>query len=246
MKELLVIFVFWVMAGAVGAQEVMKFGYEETATPYSWNENGQMKGILIDIANEVIQKRMGIPVSHHGYPWIRAQHLVKKGVLDAHITNGPNRKEWAEHSSEAAILLEHLPYVGAKNQNLSKIRDAKSLEDLKPFKFVDNRGSGWAQKNLVEKGFNVHLVAEHNMIYRLLAKGRVDVTINMSHIARFYIKQLGLNDQIIELPAIIPPLPFHLVVGKKSPFTKIIPKFDQTIRQMKADGFLQKILDKYR
>ncbi len=245
MKKMLTVLAVMVFSASVYAGEVMKFGFSETLTPYTWQENGQDKGILVDIANEAIQKRMGIAVSHHIYPWERAQHLVKEGNLDAHITNGPLRKEWAEHSNEVVMELTWGIFVKAGNPKLEQIKKAKSLEELKPFQFIDYIGNGWAKANLVDKGFNVYLVPAPATIFSLLAKGRGDMNIMPSLQGRYYIRDLGLQDQIVELPPVTPAIPFHLVIGKKSPFTKILPEFDKVIRQMKEDGSLQAIIDKY-
>ena len=55
------------------AQETMKFVYFNNFPPYSWeDDSGQMQGILIDIVNEAIQTRMGIPVLHQGYQFCRS------------------------------------------------------------------------------------------------------------------------------------------------------------------------------
>lgn len=245
MKKLFLFILSLCVVLPVYGREVMKFGYEETGRPYSWKEDGQMKGILIDIVDEAIAKRMGIPVSHHGYPWVRAQYYAKRGDLDAHITNGPYRKDWAEYGDEVVIWLEHLLYAGVNNPHLDHIRQIQSLDELKSYQFVDNRGSGWAQRNLVDKGFAVRFVKDHGAIYEMLARSRADITVNMSHIARYYINHLGLKEQVVELQGVTEPLPFHLVVSKRSPFTAIIPQFDKTIRQMKADGSLDAIINTY-
>ncbi len=245
MKKCLMVLAVLVFSASAYAGEVMKFGFAETSPPYVWEENGKMQGIMIDIADEAIQKRMGIKVSYHLYPWERAQHLVKQGVLDAHITNGILREEWAEHSKEVVIELPWGIFVKAGNPKLEQIKKAKTLEELRPFQFVDHIGNGWAKANLVDKGFDVYLVPEHDTVYKVMAKGRGDININTAHIARYHIKNLGLQDQLVELPPIIPANPFHLVIGKKSPFTKILPEFDKVIRQMKDEGTVQAIIDKY-
>ena len=227
------------------SEEVMKFGFTEAWKPFNWQENGQYRGILVDIANEAIQKRIGISVLCYIYPWKRAQHLVRKGSLDALMTNDPLRKEWAEHSQEPLMELEWRIYSRVSNPKLEQIKKAKSLEDLRPFQFIDYIGNGWAKANLVDANFNIHLVSKPPKVFALLAKGRGDLNIIPVIIGKYYIKELGLQDQIAELPFVIPAIPFHLVVGKKSPFTKILPAFDETIRQMKKDGSLQAIIDKY-
>ena len=59
MKKLVVIFVVLVMAVPGYAGEVMKFAYAEASPPLFWKgEDGQVRGILIDIADEAVQKRI--------------------------------------------------------------------------------------------------------------------------------------------------------------------------------------------
>ncbi len=227
------------------ADDVMKFGVSEAWKPFDWQENGQYKGILIDIVNEAIQKRMGISVSYSIFPWERAQHLVREGVLDALISNGPLRKEWSEHSNEVLMELEWRIYINSSNPKLEQIKKAKTLEELRSFHFVDYIGNGWAKANLVDKNFDIHLVSEPSKVFELIAKGRGDINIIPMIIGKYYLKELGLKNQITELPSIVPAIPFHLVIGKKSPFTKILPKFDQVVKQMKEDGALQAIIDNY-
>ncbi|MBF0224162.1 MAG: transporter substrate-binding domain-containing protein [Desulfobacterales bacterium] len=227
------------------SDDAMKFGFSEEWKPFDWQENEQCQGILVDIANEAIQKRMGISVVCYIYPWERVQHLVRENALDALISNGPLRKEWAEHSNEILIELEWKIYLKASNPKLEQIKKANSLEDLRPFQFVDYIGNGWAKANLVDKNFNIYLVSVPSKVFEVIAKGRGDINIIPAIIGRYYLKELGLKEQIVELPPVIPAIPFHLVIGKKSPFTKILPKFDQVIKQMKEDGSLQAIIDKY-
>lgn len=246
MKKFLMVFALLVLAVPVCAEEVMKFAYADTAIPSCWKENDRMHGILIDIANEAVQKRMGIQVSHQGHPWARCQHLVKQGKVDALITNGPLRKEWAEHGNETVISFDQKLFVKAGGPKLDQLKKVKTLEDLRPFRLGVHRGDGWSKKNIVEKGFNTHLATDHDMLFKLLAKGRVDAVIYEHYVAKYNIKKIGLQDQILELPVVVFSIPFHLVVGKQSPYTKIIPQFDEEIRKMKQDGSFEKILSQYR
>ncbi len=245
MKNILIIFVMLISSSPLYAKDVMKFAYAFSSPPICWEENKEMRGILIDIVNEAVRKRMGISVSHDGYPWKRAQYMVRKGEADALITNGPLREEWAEHGNEVAFMFEQKLYAKAGGSKLDQLKKVKNLEDLRPFELIDERGGGWSKKNLIDNNFKVQLAGDHETIYRMLARGRADANINSAHLARYIIKKLGLQEQIVEL-ATMESVPFHLVVGKKSPYTKVIPEFDETIRQMKKDGSLQKISDKYR
>ena len=246
MKKLWVVFTILAMASPVFADDVMKFAFGSDAAPFAWEKDGQAYGILIDIAREVVEKRNGIKVSFHLHPWKRAQHLVRQGILDAHITNGPLRKEWAEHSSEVVVVLKHVLYVKAGGSKFNELKKVSTIGDLKPYKLVDHRGSAWAQKNLIERGINVHLVADFDTMYRMVAKGRVDAVAYEPLMARYQIKNLGLQDQLVELPLETSEFPFHVVIRKTSPYVKMLPKIDEAIRQIKQDGTFERILDNYR
>lgn len=246
MKTLWIVFIILSVASTVFAEEVMKIAYATTAQPLSWVEDGKVRGILIDIADEVLQNRLGIKVMHQGNPWKRSQHLVQIGKADALITNGPMRKEWAEHSTEVVLSLQHMLYVNSGGPKFDQLKKVRTLDDLKPFTMVDHRGSAWAEKNLIERGIKVHWVADHDTMYRLVAKGRVDAVAYEPLMARYQIKNLGLKDQLVELPLETEKLPFHFVIGNTSPFVKLLPKIDEAIRQIKQDGTFERILDNYR
>ncbi len=246
MKKLLIVAaVLAISIIPVLADEPMKFGFSESWKPFNWKENGGCKGILVDIADEAIRKRMGIPIQCLIYPWERVQHLVRGNALDALISNGPLRKEWSEHSNEILLHLKWAIYVKTGNPRLERIKKAQSLEELRPFEFIDYIGNGWARANLVDGHFDVYLVASPSKVFELAAQGRGDVAIIPAMIGEYYIKKLGLQGSLVELPPVNPPIPFHLVIGKRSHFTKILPQFDHVIKEMKEDGSLQAIIDRY-
>ena len=72
------------MTMPVYAGDTIRFVYYNDNAPFGWEENGEMQGIYIDIVNEVFKKRLGIPVEHRGYPWKRAQMMVKNGDADGY------------------------------------------------------------------------------------------------------------------------------------------------------------------
>jgi polar amino acid transport system substrate-binding protein len=67
------------------AQPAFKLVYFNNFAQFSWETNEKMQGILIDVLTEAIQNRMGIAVSHKGYPWKRAQLLAKNNHADAFV-----------------------------------------------------------------------------------------------------------------------------------------------------------------
>jgi len=66
-------------AAPLCAGDTMIFNYFDNYMPYSWKENKQMRGILIDIADEAVRKRMGIEVIHKGVSLETGPENGKKG-----------------------------------------------------------------------------------------------------------------------------------------------------------------------
>jgi polar amino acid transport system substrate-binding protein len=54
-----------------------------------------------------------------------------------------------------------------------------------------------------------------------------------------------IYDNIVAFDAPIPDVGFHLLIRKDSPYLKIIPIFDATIRSMRKDGQIEKIINKW-
>lgn len=60
--------------------------YFDDFAPYSWrDEQGRMRGLMIDVMDRVAAQ-MGLRVHHEGYPWQRAQKLVRMAQADGFVT----------------------------------------------------------------------------------------------------------------------------------------------------------------
>ncbi len=227
------------------SKDVMKMVYFNNYAPFSWEEEKQMHGILIDVLNEALQKRMGIHVSHEGYPWARAQMMVKDGSADAFATvPTPERETYTNISNEPVILAKITLFAKKESPKLKDFRKIKSISDLKGIKMGNYTGNGWAKKNL--EGMNIDWASSLDTTLRKLVKGRFDLFVGVSPVALFNIKKLSYKDQITEIPNVIDSVSFNLCIGKNSPFVSILPKFDETMKQMSEDGKLEEIYKKYR
>ncbi|MDM8549468.1 transporter substrate-binding domain-containing protein [Desulfobacterales bacterium HSG2] len=244
-KLLLVVVIVAVTSGQVFGQEPMKLNYPNFA-PFSWKDtDGRMKGIFIDVHNEALGKRMEIPVTHTEYPWKRAQHLVKRGKADAFTTvPTPERREYTEISSESVVVSDMILFANKKNPKVGEFGKIRKISDLKGFRLLDYIGNGWAEKNLA--GLNVTWGDDIKQILKALAAGRGDLFIHPVHVTVYNIKKLGLQEQILKIHSVMESVSFNLCIGKKSSYVNILPKFDETIREMRKDGTLQKIYDNYR
>jgi polar amino acid transport system substrate-binding protein len=244
-KCLLAVMIVVMASGQVFGQEAMKLNYLNFA-PFSWKgTDGQMKGIFIDVHNEALGKRMEIPVTHTEYPWKRAQWMVKTGESDAFTTVPTSeRREYTEISSEPVVISDMVLFANKKNPKIGEFEKIKTISDLKGFKLLDYIGNGWAEKNLA--GLDVVWGNDIEQILKTLAAGRGDIFIHPVHVTVYNIKKMGLQDQILKINNVMESVSFNLCIGKKSSYANILPKFDETIREMRKDGTLQKIYDAYR
>jgi len=245
MKKLIFIIILSFFSTPVFAQDTMKLVYFHNFPPFSWEENKQMHGILIDVVTEALHSRMGISLSHEGYPWTRAQKMVEDGNADAFVTvPTPKRKTYTEISKEPVVVAMFRLFVKADNPKIGDLKNVRKISDLKEFTIGNYMGNGWADKNLA--GMDVDYGATLDITLKKLAKGRFDVYPGVSQVARYRIKELGLQNRLTELPNIIDSNTFNLCIGKKSPYVNILPKFDETLMKMREDGKLEEIYDKYK
>ncbi len=245
MKNILLLFIFLMLPFSLLAQQPMKLVYYSNYPPFSWIEDGQMKGILIDVLTEAIQNRMNIPVTHEGYPWARAQYMVKTNKADAFATvPTEERRSYTEISSEPVIQITFTIFLSKNSKMIDDLKKVENVSELADFCHVQYIGSGWAKQNL--KDMDVYWTPVLEKALLLIAENRFDVFIDTSQVIRFNIKKLGYQDRIIELPNIIDSNSFNLCIGKDSPFVNILPEFNKTIIEMREDGSLQEIYNRYK
>ncbi|MBA4367072.1 MAG: hypothetical protein C0403_05470 [Desulfobacterium sp.] len=236
---------FYILSGNAFSKDPMKIVYFDNFQPFSWQENHKMQGILIDVLNEALQKRMGIPLIHEGFPWERAQLLVKKNEADAFATvPTPARLEYTVVCKEPVINSTFTLFVNKNNPRINELKAVKNLSELNKFKLGHYIGSGWAKKNLDK--MDIYWCGKLDQTIEMLSRNRIDAFIDVSQVVRYNVKKLKHEDVIIELPTIFDKSPFCLCIGKKSGYSNILNKFDETMKKMEADGTLEKIYQKYK
>ena len=230
---------------AFGAEK-MVLVYFEDYQPFSWkDENGRMKGLLVDLLIEALQKRMKISVEHRGYPWARAQEMVRFGEADGFCTvPTTERKQYTWISNEPVVNNTVTIFTWKNNPQIGTLKKAKTVEDLKDFRHGQYSGSGWARKNL--KGMNVLWVSSLSQVLEMLAAQRIEIVAESSFVMRHRIKSMQLEDRVLEIPNVVDSNAFNLCIGKKSPYKDILKNFDRVMVKIRRDGTHKNILDKYR
>ena len=245
MKTICLYILIALSAGPVWAESPpLRMVYFEDFAPFSWQENGRMKGIYIDITDAILGNAMGLKVVHDGFPWKRAQLMVRKNTADAFITvPTTERKTYTRVSGETVDQFKMALFTHRENPAIQRLRQITALSGLKDFHTVNYLGNGWAKQHL--KDMAIDWVPTQEEALMLLSRNRYDLYVGSLETVRYRVRQLPGKDNIIELPMNIDAARHHLCIGKESSFSHILPEFDRAFSAFKASGKLREIYQKY-
>lgn len=220
--------------------------YFHNYPPFSWDSGDGMQGILIDLLTEVLEKRMGIQTSHTGYPWKRAQLQVKIGLADAFCTvPTPERESYTLISKEPTMLATFTPFIQRYTKRRADLQAIKNLNDLQNFRVGLYLGSGWAKKNLKDRGLDLVETSTLDSTLAMLAADRIDLVIDTSQVLRYRVRELGMQSMLEELPQVLDQAPFSLCIGQNSDFAKIMPAFEEEMRKLRSESRYDAIMGNY-
>lgn len=241
----LIIFVYFLLISVSYSEEAMKIVYYDSFPPYSWRDtDGKMKGIWIDIIDEVFQKEIGIEVEHEGYPWSRAQYLVKNGEADALIgMANKERKTYMNFNSVPIYVSKIRIYTSFKNEKLDAIKRISSDEDLDKFSITDITGNGWSSSRF--PNLKISYVRNLSSVFNVILSCRSDLAFSDSLVAEYYIKQNNLKYDIEEVSYILDRVESYLGIGKNSYYVNLLIDFDEAFKKLEENGIISKIISKY-
>ncbi len=229
-------------ATLAGAKE-MVLTCGESYPPLCFLENGNVKGIEIDLMTE-LARREGFTLTPRALPWARAQEQVRSGEADAFVTiTTPEREEYAV-MSPAVLLAIHL--VAATNKNnprIAELRGIKTLKETLAYRQVNYVGTSLANNELA--GADVTFLNNTDTIFEFLMRGRADLFIDTDVVLSYNAARLRVLDQIEILSPQFQVTEFRLGLSKLSAFAADMPQLSRTIDAMQRDGTVAAIVKKY-
>lgn len=232
--------------------KTMTVVHAEGYYPYHWQEGGVVKGIQIDLINEIVGRLAGIPVTNEVFPWSRCQLQVASGEKDAFLTYpSEERREYTEVVSIPFFVSEYVIFTSNNNPFIEELKGVKTLQgfgDKDYIKIVHMRGSGWHKTKLkhVKQTYPVNTAEQ---MLRMLSMGRVDVVLGQREFFYPHVKKSGIKSDFVEIPNVMDSIQFNLCISKKSPFVSRIPELNKLLEELSASGELevirQKIFNKY-
>ncbi len=243
MKLLPLVF-FFLLSPIVAAATPLKLAFPENYAPMIWTENGQMKGVVIDVLNTVLKNRLNIETQYNGYPWSRAQVNVKKGIADAFVTSPiPERLEYTVCSKEPVFSGDIVIYTYVNHPRRDEILAIQSPQDLLEFVLVDYRGNGWLKSRLPDA--RVVWTDTLEQTYKLLANKRADIIVRDTVNFDFFARDHLYTKRIEKTSVVVDTINIHLCINKNSEYTDILPAFDNAIKDLRAAGTINAIIDSY-
>ncbi len=241
MKKLFLIFLFLI---STSQAKPIKIVFMESYEPVSFISpvDGRAIGIAPDIVREAFSDT-GIKLELVGYPWIRAQEMVKRGDADAMVTIvTPERLLYTTASKLPAFYDDSKAYTYIGHPKMEELKKVRSVDDLKNYTVCDYRGNGWGKANIVGKVKQIEWGASIDAKVGMLAAHRCDVIVDLGFIVLSTARRNQFEEQIVELPASFEGTTFRLMVGKKSNYQELLSEFDKRIKVMHEKKITEKII----
>ena len=237
-----------VIPNAATAGSPLRIAYVEFPPFHYTQDDGRLTGFFYDIITEALTAEMGIPLVWTVYPWNRCQENVKVGTDDALLTvpTAERLVYTATHQDPFYLKLQDL-FTYKDHPRLDDIMQIRALTDLKKdgFSVITYTGNGWNKENVASLGVKIEETSRLENVWRMLAEKRGDLVIEWPPGAWSVIDSVGVRDRVIDTHVSVSEVPFHLLIRKGSAYVALLPAFNKTIQDMKANGTIAEILANY-
>jgi polar amino acid transport system substrate-binding protein len=223
--------------------------------PFNCEPGSDSPGYMVEVARIIFQKA-GHELIYENMPWSRSIDHARKGKIDA--IPGATKGEVPDFIFSDEEFGASITYFFVKKGTTWRFTDVGSLESIR-IGVQDDYEYGGKIDEYIEKNretIHVQVVKSDDPValnIKKLIKGNIDACPEDKLVFLYKAKSMGVLDQVEEA-GIIPVddredfeatriyLAFSPVNPKSAEYAKIL---SDGIREMRASGELQKILDKY-
>jgi polar amino acid transport system substrate-binding protein len=184
--------------------------------------------------------RAGYTTEYEQVPWARAVHGVSEGRYDILINAWYSEDRTRIGQFSGDYLVNRLRFLKRKASSI----DYQSLAQLHPYSIAVVRSYAYSPDFDSDADLKKVLVASFSTAVRMLAAGRVELTVEDEYAARFALSREPdeVRDNVEFLPKSLSENSLHILVSLKNPdHEKIVADFDKAIAAMKADGTYDKL-----
>lgn len=245
MKKVFVIVLMSVLFFSVNVSaEQLVFSVLEDFSPYQYMENQKSAGCDVDIMNEVC-RRLSIELKVKPLPWKRALKTAENGDSSGllSVLHTAERESFLYFTSEPIHIQKNV-IVARKESGIV----IKSFDDLKDKKLGVVANFSYGPEFDKYEGLNKAVCNGQEELVRILDKKRIDVALGAEDPFRFIWKKLDLKERF-EIVYVMAEIHAYTGFSKKGCGENgkvMAEKFSEVLRQMKAEGVIEKIMEKYR
>ncbi len=212
--------------------------------PFTIMQEGHFSGIDIDIIKELEKRLPNVTFKFKEIPWSRALHYMELGKIDA-ITSLAKRA-----AREKYILYTSPPYYSnCSSRFYLKQGNGLSIQqytDLYRFKVGHVVNSAYFPRFDTDDKLNKYSVTHESQLLKMLENDRLDVMVGTNCQVDYHIKLSGLSGTLEQ--AEYKPgnnVDLYLGLSKRSAITKLEPQLNRIFQELKDEGVIQRIADKY-
>lgn len=224
--------------------EKMVFGMVDDFPPYQYTEAEKPCGADADIVSEVCI-RLGIEPEFQVMPWKRVLKNAEDGDISAVLALlFKEERTKVLYYTKEPIHINRDSVIALKGSGMK----ISGLDDLKGKKVGVMSGYSYGPDFDNYKELNKILCDDHKSLIRILDAGRIDAAVAAETPFMFNSKKMGFKDRF-ETVYVISENPAYTGFSQKScgENGKIMAeKFSEVLRQLKAEGMIEKIMEKYR
>ncbi|BBH43951.1 substrate-binding periplasmic protein [Pseudomonas sp. KU43P] len=209
--------------------------------PYIYQEGGEPKGIDYEVTREVF-KRLGVEVEWQFMPWKRCLAMIEQGQADGvmDIFKVDARTAYMIYPLEPMSDAEFVLYQANRRRHV-----IHQLSDLNGLTVGTSPGYAYGPEFQEASGFRRESAPSHEANFGKLALGRIDLLITDRMVGRFLRRQLGLEQQVEELPLVISRQPQYLGLARKPGREALAQAFTDELRRFKQEPAFVAIIERY-
>lgn len=214
----------------------------EEYPPYNFEQNGELKGIAIDLMAEILKRTHSKKTLKdiQLLPWARSYNDVqeKPNTILFSMTRSKEREnlfKWVGPITPTKIV------IIAKKADKVKIANAGDLKKYKIGAIRDDIGHQLLTKNGVT---DPELSADIVTIIKKMDAKRLDIWAYEENVAYWGLKNNGKNLADYETVYTLLSADLYIAFHKSTP-DNVITEIQNTMNEIKKDGTYQKILNKY-
>lgn len=222
--------------------------------PFNWIEQEQLNGGMLELVQQAC-KKLNQNCKFQIMPLARGLKMMEDGFVDGVLSLSPNRDREAYSNFSQALITSRIVYFTKANdeqKDLSKktnFKKVKNLNDLQGYTVGVIRGSSSAKTVLKHKLTIPQLTVVEESTNEILVKkidndryGAKSAIAGSEDVIGFV---AGQNKVKLEPLLNVDSQTFMIAFSKKRISNELFKDFKKVFSQMKQNGEVKKILDKY-